>query len=135
MGTRFISQTRWVSTTTTTKVSTTPSPLKVVRPQLLPLLRLDSVDSLHTDRDSTTISRESPSKVSTTTDSTVKPLSPPRGKKTRMPSERLTPRRRKLPKKFPSLLSKTSSLQTRFKTEFSETSPANDLRMKRARST
>lgn len=45
------------------KVSTTPSPLKVMRPQLLPLSRLDSVDSLHTDRDSTTISRESLSKV------------------------------------------------------------------------
>jgi hypothetical protein len=36
----------------------------VTRPQLLPLSRLDSVDSLHTDRDSTTINRESPSKVS-----------------------------------------------------------------------
>ena len=52
--------------------------------------------------------------VSTTTNLTAKLLSPLRGKKTRMPSERSTPLRRKLPRKFPSSLSRTSSLQTRF---------------------
>merc|ERR1712210_197700 len=75
-----ISQTRWVSTTTTTKVSTTPSQLRALKLQLLLLLLLDLVDSLLTDKDSTTISRENLSKVSTTTDLTARPLSPPRGK-------------------------------------------------------
>merc|ERR1712004_670136 len=101
MGTLFISQTRWVSTTTTTKVSTTRYQLRALKLLLLLLLLLDLADSLLTDRDSTTISRENPSKVSTTTDLTARPLSPPRGKKTRMRSEHSMLLKRKRQKRSP----------------------------------